>query len=279
MVGHESGASLWSTTETDDSRTVGINSPVTAIAISPDSARYLYGTTTVGAPDGQLGLRVAPIDGETLYYQGHHDVRSFVEQASGILGIAFAELGRMGVSATRDGIVSKWELQTEAPLGTFELQQTLACFDMCGTQHFAIVAMNSGKVALHKLSDGELVTTLSSDAPALLDVAGSSDGQFVAAAGADGQVYVWKVDGSELVAELSGHTGRVLSIDISDDGQLALSGGEDGTVRVWSVAEQRETHKFEGHTSGVTGVAFSPTASMALSGGNDRFARLWNLDE
>jgi WD40 repeat protein len=70
---------------------------------------------------------------------------------------------------------------------------------------------------------------------AVLTLATSSDGKYIATGTNQGEVWLASaVDGARL-AVYQGHLGDVNSLEFSPDGKLLLSAGEDGRVLVWKL--------------------------------------------
>jgi WD40 repeat protein len=207
------------------------------------------------------------------------DLRRFQGHTAAVVDLAFLRGSRDVVTASLDGTVRIWELQSEQQLHIFDVASPVVSFAVCGEDRFAVLGPDSNRVKLYGLTDGSVMGELESHAVALLDVACSSDGTHVAAAGVDGHVYVWNSVDSTLCAELSGHLGRVSAVALNRDGSQLVSGGDDGTVRIWNVVEQTELRQFEGHSGAVNCVAFAPDGTMAVSGGQDRKACIWKVPD
>src|SRR2546421_8276074 len=80
----------------------------------------------------------------------------------------------------------------------------------------------------------EVVFTEAFDA--VLSVATSPDGRYVAAGSNSGQVRVWREEGRGAHLTIRGHTDHVGAIAFSPDGQALATASWDGTVRLWDVA-------------------------------------------
>ena len=102
---------------------------------------------------------------------------------------------------------------------------------------------------------------------AVLSVAVSSDGQYVAAGSNSGQVRVWREEGRVAHLTIRGHTDRVGAIAFSPDGHTLATASWDGTIRIWDLDS--------GATIWTLRDARVPITSLAF--GSQRDADKWEL--
>ena len=84
-------------------------------------------------------------------------------------------------------------------------------------------------------SEGEVTRLVGHDA-AVLDLAVSPDGRFLAGADGARRVVVWRTADGALVARMRGHRRRVVAVAFSPDGRWLASGSWDDQIRFWDVA-------------------------------------------
>src|SRR5438105_1897652 len=120
----------------------------------------------------------------------------------------------------------------------------------------------------------EVVFTEAFDA--VLSVAVSPDGRYVAAGSNSGQVRVWREEGRVAHLTIRGHSDRVGAIAFSPDGQTLATAGWDGTVRLWDLASGATIWTVRHHNVPVTSLAMSPTGKL-MSGSYDGAMHLWDL--
>ena len=158
------------------------------------------------------------------------------------------------------------------------------------------VAAQIGRPALHMWAaagrDAPLYKCAVADA--MLCVASSSDGSFVASGGASGKAFLWDATTGELLRVWSAHYKGVSALAfLPGAGGGLASGGQDGIIHVWDVASLVDVAaggdvssspppyvSWTEHSLGVTslrcGVGFNAGAVL-ISGSLDRTARLWHV--
>ena len=111
---------------------------------------------------------------------------------------------------------------------------------------------------------------------AILSVAVSPDGRYIAAGSNSGQVRVWREEGWVAHLTIRGHSDRVGAIAFSPDGQTLATASWDGTVRLWDVASGAIIWTVRDGNIPVTSLAMSPSGKL-MSGSYDGAMHLWDL--
>ncbi len=119
-------------------------------------------------------------------------------------------------------------------------------------------------------------TDFTSAFDAIISVAVSSDGRYIAAGSNSGQVRVWREEGRVAHVAFQGHTDRVTSIAFSPDGQAIATAGWDGIVKLWDVKSNSMIWTTEDQHVPVTSIAISPNGKL-FSGSYDGAIHVWDL--
>jgi WD40 repeat protein len=133
------------------------------------------------------------------------------------------------------------------------------------------------------VSSGERRKTLAGARGIVHGVAGSPDGERVAASCSGGLVLVWDVTSGQNVWTRSEPGLDTMSVNFSSDGKsLAVgygfySGSQVGRVKVWDVASGQETKAFPGPRGGVNHVAFHPDGKRLAVAGSE-VVEIWDLE-
>jgi len=125
---------------------------------------------------------------------------------------------------------------------------------------------------------------LSGHTGAVLSVAFSYDGKFLASGSRDKTVRLWDVATRAPFGKkiLRGHTKAVMSVAfnphiITQKKFLLASGSMDNTVILWDIEKLGSDFYLKEHTSGVISLSFSPNGKLLASGSKDNTVILWNV--
>ncbi|MBW4468436.1 MAG: AAA-like domain-containing protein [Pegethrix bostrychoides GSE-TBD4-15B] len=99
--------------------------------------------------------------------------------------------------------------------------------------------------------------------------------QSLAAAGVDGDITLWDLRGG-LIYPLMGHEATIWQVVYSPDGSLLATAGADRVVKLWRPDGSR-VRQFAGHQLAVRQVAFSPDGKTLASASQDGTIKLWRL--
>jgi WD40 repeat protein len=234
-----------------------------AVALSPDGAHLLAGTTT-----GDVCLwRAAD---RTL-------VLSVAAHAGVVMGVALCAERGLAASVSQDGTVKLWEAGSGRPLATLRGHTDFVQgVSFSGDGALVASASQDGTIRLWRTPDGELLRTLPSPGGGLLSVVLSEDGALVVGGTHSGTIALWDTASGRLLACLAGHSGVVSGLALSADGRLLASASQDGTVRLWDLPAETPRATLPGHVGGVWDVALSRDGALLASGGQDASVRLWS---
>ena len=114
---------------------------------------------------------------------------------------------------------------------------------------------------------------------AILAVAVSSSGKFVATGGADKRLIIWSAEDLTPLRIFSQHRDAITSLTFRRGTNNLYSGSKDRTIKTWSLDELAYVETLFGHQDEVLDVASLAQERCVSVGARDRTARLWKVAE
>jgi len=113
---------------------------------------------------------------------------------------------------------------------------------------------------------------------AVLAVAVSSDGNFLASGGRDGAISVWDTRTTSVIRKFQGHKGPVSCLQFRQGSFDLYSGSFDRTVKLWNVEDLSYLDTLFGHQSEVTSLDCLGR-ERAITSSMDQSIRVWKIVE
>jgi WD40 repeat protein len=232
---------------------------------------------------------------------------TFKGHADWINRLAVSADGTLLATASRDGTVKIWDLNTVKEIQTLKEEPEKAkdkgkdkdkqppaprpnikavAFSPDGTR----VATNAGRydgkkkewegeIKIWDVKSGKPVASLRGHSEAIEAVAFSPDGKKLASASEDRTVNVFDVASGKLEQTLKGHTAPVWCVAFDRDGKKLASGSAESRddkgkdrppeVKVWDLASGKDVLTLKGPERSVSTVAYSPDGTRLAVGGLD----------
>jgi WD40 repeat protein/energy-coupling factor transporter ATP-binding protein EcfA2 len=206
---------------------------------------------------------------------------TFTGHRGSVLSVAFSPNSNLLASASKDGTVRIWDLNTNAEIGKL-------------TEHrgdvLSVAFSPNGKMIATGGEDSTIIlwdaATLKSMGPSLKShnfqvwsVAFSPNGKYLASGSYDTDIIIWNVEAMIELARFEQHKKTVYSLAFSPDSKKLVSASFDKTLRLWDIENLQPIGKpMRKHLKVVNGVAFSPDGKIIASASDDQTVILWNAE-
>ena len=186
--------------------------------------------------------------------------------------------GRRAVSASWDGTLRVWELETGACLHVLAGHTSMVnAVALHPDGRRAVSASADSTLRVWDLETGASLLVLAGHTGGVNALALHPDGRRVVSASWDKTLRVWDLTTGACLQVLAGHTSVVTAVALGRDGRQLVSASYDGTLRVWDLVTRACLKVLAGHTSVVTAVVLHPDGWRVVSASWDNTLRVWNL--
>jgi WD40 repeat protein len=218
--------------------------------------------------------------------------------------IMFTKDGTRLISASRDGTVKVWNVQSQKLIwerlyDDFDLdillnyQNGLSSFALSPNEEIFAMGFLNGKIFCYPLEpEGnflDFVSSPSSEEFNFVQCVAFSPVARTLASCSGKNVYLWDIRlwdvksrlfmlGENPKRSLKGHSSTVMQIVFSPNGKYVASASIDKTIRLWDVKTGKLKSTFYGHKANVWRLAFSPDGSKLASGDSDGTIMIWKMN-
>ncbi|AXK40128.1 zinc-ribbon domain-containing protein [Crenobacter cavernae] len=214
--------------------------------------------------------RLTDTPGEIRRFEGHQDE---------VVKVAFSADGRQAVSASKDGVIHVWDVESgrnlRRLLGTGPISTVALSADGRRALTFA------SAMHLWDLESGQEIRRFAGQGY-VISAALSPDGRQALFDDRNNAIRLWDLERGRELRCLEGHTSPVECVTFSPDGRYGLSGAMEPdyahAVILWDLESGRELRRPERLMTLAADVAFSPDGRRALAGTLDCNVYLWEVE-
>lgn len=197
---------------------------------------------------------------------------------TGVNSIAFSPDGRTLASASRDGTINLWELNT-AKVKIILRGHNQGVNSVAFSPDGQTIASGGEDhtIKLWDVNTGEENHTLQGHQAWVSAVAFSPDGKTLISSSFDNTIKLWDLATDKVRHTLKGHSGWVFSIAVSSRSPVIASSGFDKTIKIWQMKTGELLRTLPSPEEKVFALAISPDGEILASGGGDGTIHLWRL--
>ena len=271
-VGTETGAIYtWNTTSPDTPLlSMKLDSPVTAIAYSPDNQKLAVATA---ANNVHLFGPSIPGTQPELELIEHQKFST----GSAISQLVFDLDSQSIWASAENGEVQQWRYAGLAQRR--QMSHSGPVFGVAISNNGQLIASCStdATVRIWNATTGQLKSQLRGHVGAVHAIAMSQDETFAVTSGADGTLRLWDIIGGQQLKQLTKFDHTMYSIAINPKGDLIAAAGADRKVHLLDLITGQEQQTLEGHSDYVHCVAFDASGNRLLSYGYAGHLKIWNV--
>jgi WD40 repeat protein len=206
-------------------------------------------------------------------------IRTLEGHISSVNAVAITPDGRWVVSASADGTLRVWNLESGRTVRRLEGHTGwVNAVAVTPDGRRAISASGDETLRVWDLDTGQTIRRLQDHWGRVRGVAITPDGRRAVSASADRTLRIWDLDTCQIIGQLQGHLGRVRAVAVTPDGSRAISASADRTLRLWDLESGKTIRTFEGHSDWINAVTVTPDGRQAVSASADRTLRVWDLE-
>jgi len=180
------------------------------------------------------------------------------------------------VSASRDGVLLLWDLQTlklRNEVRVSDLDHVELC--LSSDAKLCVSTSKDQVIRVHDVQSGKEVQRFTCPGSRLVCLAVSPDSGLIAFS-REGDVYLFDRTKQQQVARLQGGRTSVSSMRFSQESDLLFVASYDGTLRSWNAKTGAEAVVFRGQKEVAHDIALASVGDLVAAVGEEGIVRFWN---
>lgn len=208
------------------------------------------------------------------------DIYGHRSRKSQVYDLALSPCGKKFASASADGTVKIWSIETNEMLGSVKLHEgDICCVCFLDKDTIASGGRDNQIMITHLLEDGhEVKVTLTGHSIDVYSVHYlRKRNLLVSSAGFTdkAEIFVWDMTTKRKIRELKGHVDLNYEMIKTPNEAYVITGCDDHTIRVWNT-DTWESILLTGHAHYVNTLAMV-SDNVLVSGGEDQTIRFWDI--
>jgi WD40 repeat protein len=245
----------------------------------PDNQHLLSASGSIFAPLDDFSLRL-------WHLKTGAEVHRFLGHTDKIWDMALSPDGSFAVSASHDGTLRRWDLQSRESRILANIDPQVVISTAISPDGLSVL-MGVGKgesnhpdysLRMVDSRSGQERRRFFGHTESVQDVAFSPDGRLALSGRQDRRLILWDVTTGSQVAHLADTGDVALRLAFSPDGALACQGSLNGMILLWDVEKRTPIRRLIGSQRAVLQVLFSADGRRLYSADDDGAVREWRVD-
>ncbi|MEO1281253.1 MAG: protein kinase [Pseudomonadota bacterium] len=179
----------------------------------------------------------------------------------------------------RGGFINIWDIKTGIKVAGFRRNEAdIWALAFTSTEGRLAAAAHDWKIALWDIaSPNQPLHIFDAHDSAVLSLAISPDGRYLASGGADKRVKLWNLDTLDAVRTFTRQRDFINTLAFSPDGKTLAAGNLRGDVVIGSSRSRRLSRRMSGHKKSINAVAFAPNGKVLATASDDGTVRIWDV--
>lgn len=252
---------------------------------SADEVLYALNPNTVVSKRNQTSS-------STFQTQNYRCLRTLTGHSNWVTSIAISADGQTLASASLDGTVKIWNIDSGQLLRTLSDKKSGAVLSVAISPDRQTLAAGceDKKIRIWNFTNSKLLRTIGNwtiykHSGSVNSVALNFDRQFIASIGnLDDRIKIWNINTGRYIDYLAGAEG-INTIALSPDGKSIAAGSQNTKIKIWKqgffgvfLSRLGISSNLSGHSGSVRSVAFNPNGKIIASGSEDKTIRLWDIN-
>lgn len=195
--------------------------------------------------------------------------------------ISFSPNGKRIVSASKDGVVKIWDVESGTLIDTLYHSKEVTSVQYSPMEgKYIVTASYDGIIRVFNAENGKIIHELKGHELCVKHASFSFDGKKIVSASCDNTIKIWDVQTGNLIRTIVGHSNTVNSAVFNKSDTRIVSASSDNTIKMWDSNNGDLLWTFEGHKDNVNYAEFSPDyyGNYIVSASEDGTAKVWDVN-
>jgi WD40 repeat protein len=231
------------------------------------------------SPDGKL-LATGGVEGTVIIWSvaERKDLAILTGDYGVVLSLTFSPDGKRLAGGTSEKMVQIWDTTTWKTQDVIKGPDSYCavCYSPDG-KFLATAEYGGGIVRLWDANSMLKRVRFDGHTAAVVCLAFSPDGKYLASGGDKGQVKIWDLQTCKETADLKGHKTKVKGLAFSPDNKMLATVGQERTIKLWDFAKGKELRSLVADSNAqLQAVQFSPDGKTVVAGGEAEGIYFWD---